>query len=207
MAKFLSEPESICSFFACRNRRSGRPLGARRSRLLHRSGTSVGANSMRHRKRNWPLIRRRLAFQLRWRDGLRSAKPLCKWQVTHWFAMLALLTLRPAGRIMFNPETDRSEDVSHTVALLRRLGIEGRSVPLALKDRHVGWDRQLTLRMAVHNSVRRHQSKRRHRNRHGQHEDHGSGIGHLPHDRHPSTRGNAPEISSRTSGEGNPGSL
>jgi len=85
---------------------------------------------------------------------------------------------------MFNPETD----VSHTVALLRRLGIEGRSVPLALKDRHVGWDRQLTLRMAVHNSVRRHQSKRRHRNRHGQHEDHGSGIGHLPHDRHPSTR-------------------
>jgi hypothetical protein len=55
---------------------------------------------------------------------------------------------------MFNPDTDRSEDVSHTVAqeILRRLGLEGRSVPLALEDfmdRHVGPDLQLTLRLAV----------------------------------------------------------
>jgi hypothetical protein len=56
--------------------------------------------------------------------------------------------------IMFNPDTDRSEDVSHAVAqgILQRLGLEGRSVPLALEDfmdRHVGPDRQLTLRLAV----------------------------------------------------------
>ena len=55
---------------------------------------------------------------------------------------------------MFNPETNRSEDVSHGVAqeILRRLGIEGRSVPSALEefiDRHVGPDRQLTLRLAL----------------------------------------------------------
>ncbi len=60
----------------------------------------------------------------------------------------------PLRVIMFNPDTDRSEDVSHMVAqeLLRRLGLEERSVPLALEDfidRHVGPDRQLTLRLAV----------------------------------------------------------
>ena len=60
----------------------------------------------------------------------------------------------PLRVIMFNPDTDRSEDVSHAVAqeILRRLGLEGRSVPLALEDfmdRHVGPDRQLTLRLAV----------------------------------------------------------
>ena len=60
----------------------------------------------------------------------------------------------PLRVIMFNPETNRSEDVSHAVAneLLRRLGLEGRGVPLALEDfidRHVGPDRQLTLRLAL----------------------------------------------------------
>ena len=55
--------------------------------------------------------------------------------------------------IMFNPETNRSEDVSHAIAqeILRRLGLEGRNVPSALEDfidRHVGKDRQLTLRLA-----------------------------------------------------------
>ena len=60
----------------------------------------------------------------------------------------------PLRVIMFNPETDRSEDVSHAIAqeILRRLGLEGRSVPLALEDfidRHVGPDRQLTLRLAL----------------------------------------------------------
>ena len=49
----------------------------------------------------------------------------------------------PLRVIMFNPETNRSEDVSHAVAqeILRRLGLEGRSVPSALEDfieRHVG---------------------------------------------------------------------
>ena len=60
----------------------------------------------------------------------------------------------PLRVIMFNPETNRSEDVSHAIALeiLRRLGLEGRSVPPLLEDfmhRHVGPDRQLTLRLAV----------------------------------------------------------
>src|SRR6187402_1441348 len=55
----------------------------------------------------------------------------------------------PLRVIMFNPDTDRSEDVSHAVALeiLRRIGIEGREVPGMLEDfigRHVGSDRQLT---------------------------------------------------------------
>ena len=60
-----------------------------------------------------------------------------------------------ATRVLpFNPETNRSEDVSHAVAheVLRRLGLEGRSVPSVLEDfidRHVGKDRQLTLRLAV----------------------------------------------------------
>ena len=32
---------------------------------------------------------------------------------------------------MFNPDTDRAEDVSHAIAqeILRRLGLEGRNVP------------------------------------------------------------------------------
>ena len=59
----------------------------------------------------------------------------------------------PLRLVMFNPETDRSEDVSHAVAqeILRRLDLQGRSVPSALQDfidRHVGKDRQLTLRLA-----------------------------------------------------------
>ena len=42
----------------------------------------------------------------------------------------------PLRVIMFNPETNRSEDVSHAVAqeILRRLGLEGRSVPSVLED-------------------------------------------------------------------------
>jgi hypothetical protein len=60
----------------------------------------------------------------------------------------------PLRVIRFNPETNRAEDVSHAVAqeLLRRLGLEERSVPSALEDfidRHTGPDRQLTLRLAV----------------------------------------------------------
>jgi len=52
----------------------------------------------------------------------------------------------PLRVIMFNPDTDRAEDVSHAIAqeILRRLGLEGRSVPAALEDlidRHVGKDR------------------------------------------------------------------
>ena len=58
----------------------------------------------------------------------------------------------PRRVIMFNPETNRSEDVSHVIAqeILRRLGLEGRSVPSVLEDfidRHK--DRQLTLRLAL----------------------------------------------------------
>ena len=60
----------------------------------------------------------------------------------------------PLRVVMFNPDTDRAEDVSRAIAqeILRRLGLEGRSVPLALEDfidRHVGKDRQLILRLAV----------------------------------------------------------
>ena len=60
----------------------------------------------------------------------------------------------PLRVIMFNPETNRSEDVSHAVAqdVLRRLGLEGRAVPPVLEDfidRHVSPDRQLRLRLAV----------------------------------------------------------
>ena len=60
----------------------------------------------------------------------------------------------PLRVIMFNPETNRSEDVSHAIAqeILRRLGLEDRSVPSGLEDfidRHAGRDRQLTLRLAV----------------------------------------------------------
>ena len=49
----------------------------------------------------------------------------------------------PLRVVMFNPDTDRAEDVSHAIAqeILRRLGLEGRSVPSVLEDfidRHVG---------------------------------------------------------------------
>src|SRR6478735_11527751 len=59
----------------------------------------------------------------------------------------------PLRVVMFNPDTDRSEDVSHAVAqeILRRLGLEGRSVPTVLEDfidRHAGRDHQLTLQLA-----------------------------------------------------------
>jgi len=59
----------------------------------------------------------------------------------------------PLRVIMFNPETNRSEDVSHAIAqeILRRLGLEDRPMPRELEDfidRHVGPDRQLTLRLA-----------------------------------------------------------
>ena len=59
----------------------------------------------------------------------------------------------PLRVVMFNPDTDHAEDVSHAIAqeILRRLGIEGRSVPALLDDfidRHAGKDRQLTLRLA-----------------------------------------------------------
>ena len=59
----------------------------------------------------------------------------------------------PLRVVMFNPDTDRAEDVSHAMAqeILRRLGLEGRDVPSVLEDfidRHVGKDRQLTLRLA-----------------------------------------------------------
>jgi len=41
----------------------------------------------------------------------------------------------PLRVVMFNPETNRSEDVSHAIAqeILRRLGLEGRNVPSVLK--------------------------------------------------------------------------
>jgi len=60
----------------------------------------------------------------------------------------------PLRVIMFNPGTDRSEDVSHAVAqeILRRLDLKGDDVPSELEDfidRHAGADRQLTLRLAV----------------------------------------------------------
>jgi hypothetical protein len=59
----------------------------------------------------------------------------------------------PLRVIMFNPATNRSDDVSHVVAqeLLRRLGLEDRDVPSELQDFikcHAGPDRQLTLRLA-----------------------------------------------------------
>ena len=60
----------------------------------------------------------------------------------------------PLRVIMFNPDTDRAEDVSHAIAqeILRRLGLEDRPMPRELEDfidRHVGPDRQLTLRLAL----------------------------------------------------------
>ena len=59
----------------------------------------------------------------------------------------------PLRVVMFNPDTDRAEDVSHAIAqeILRRLDLEGRKLPSELKgfiDRHVGRARQLTLRLA-----------------------------------------------------------
>ena len=59
----------------------------------------------------------------------------------------------PLRVVMFDTDTDRAKDVSHAIAqeILRRLGLEGRNVPLELEDfidRHVGQDRQLTLRLA-----------------------------------------------------------
>jgi hypothetical protein len=59
----------------------------------------------------------------------------------------------PLRVVMFNPDTDRAEDVSHAIAqeILRRLGLQDRSVPPSLEDfidRYVGNDRQLTLRLA-----------------------------------------------------------
>jgi hypothetical protein len=61
----------------------------------------------------------------------------------------------PLRVVMFNPDTDRAEDVSHAIAqeILRRLGLQDRDdVPSVLQDfidRHVGKDRQLTLRLAL----------------------------------------------------------
>jgi hypothetical protein len=60
----------------------------------------------------------------------------------------------PLRVIMFNPDTNRCEDVSHGIAqeILRRLGLEDREVPSTLTDfvdSHVGDSRQLTLRLAT----------------------------------------------------------
>lgn len=60
----------------------------------------------------------------------------------------------PLRVIMFNPDTNRSDDVSHAVALevQRRLDLADRPVPPELEDfldRHIGPDRQLTLRLAL----------------------------------------------------------
>ena len=60
----------------------------------------------------------------------------------------------PLRVVMFNTDTDRAEDVSHAIAqeILRRLGLEDRPMPRELEDfidRHVGPDRQLTLRLAL----------------------------------------------------------
>ena len=60
----------------------------------------------------------------------------------------------PLRVIRFNPETNRAEDMSHAIAqeILRRLGLEDRDVPSVLEDfidRHIGKDRQLTLRLAT----------------------------------------------------------
>ena len=60
----------------------------------------------------------------------------------------------PLRVVMFNPDTDRSEDVSHAIGqeILRRLGLEDRDVPFVLEDFidcHVGPDRELTLRLGL----------------------------------------------------------
>jgi hypothetical protein len=60
----------------------------------------------------------------------------------------------PQRVIMFNPQTNRSEDASRAIAqeILRRLDLAGEDVPTELEgfiDRHVGPDRQLSLRLAM----------------------------------------------------------
>ena len=55
--------------------------------------------------------------------------------------------------IMFNPETNRFEDVSHAVVqeILRASVLKGAACRQCWRtsiDRHAGWDRQLTLRLA-----------------------------------------------------------
>ena len=60
----------------------------------------------------------------------------------------------PLRVVVFNPDTDHAEDVSHAIAqeILRRLGLEGHSVPSVLEDFidcHVGLDRQLTPALAL----------------------------------------------------------
>jgi len=60
----------------------------------------------------------------------------------------------PLRVIMFNPATNRSGDVSRAMAqeILRRLDLAGDDVPPVLEEfinRHVGPDRQLTLRLAA----------------------------------------------------------
>ena len=59
----------------------------------------------------------------------------------------------PLRVVMFNPDTDRAEDVSHAIAqeIMRRLGLEGCNVPSELEEfigRHAGRDRQLPLWLA-----------------------------------------------------------
>ena len=60
----------------------------------------------------------------------------------------------PLRVIMFNPATNRSEDVSHAIAqeILRRLGLEGRERAAVAGRLHgvatLGQDRQRTLRLA-----------------------------------------------------------
>ena len=60
----------------------------------------------------------------------------------------------PQSVIMFNPATNRSEDVSHAIAqeILRHFDLAGDDVPSELEgfiDRHVGPDRQLTQRLPL----------------------------------------------------------
>jgi hypothetical protein len=60
----------------------------------------------------------------------------------------------PQRVIMFNPATNRSEDVSYALAqeILRRFDLEADDVPSELGgfiERHIGPDRQLTLQLAV----------------------------------------------------------
>jgi hypothetical protein len=55
----------------------------------------------------------------------------------------------PLRVVMFNPDTNRAHAIAQEI--LRRLGLEGRDVPTELEgfiNRHVGPDRQLTLRLA-----------------------------------------------------------
>ena len=66
----------------------------------------------------------------------------------------------PLRVVMFNPDTDHAEDISHAIAqeILRRLDLEGRSVPSVLENfvgRHASRDRELTLRLAMTEAVRR----------------------------------------------------